>query len=185
MTIEIRSLTELALTDLERVASGYSSESKYVVAYTSAEDQVTFDLQLVSLDKNYVKKFDHDDDTIERYVKVLNGGFSFGAFDGNLLIGLIIGEPHEWNRSLWVWEFHVLESYRSEGIGKQLMERVAEKGKGTGFRTIVCETQNTNVTAIKVYRKLGFELEGIDISYYSNSDYPDGEIAVFMKRRLK
>jgi ribosomal protein S18 acetylase RimI-like enzyme len=66
-----------------------------------------------------------------------------------------------------------------------LMECVAEKAKGAGFRTIVCETQNTNVMAIKIYRKLGFRLEGIDISCYSNSDYPDGEIAVLMKRRLK
>lgn len=24
----------------------------------------------------------------------------------------------------------------------------------------------------------------IDISYYTNEDYPDGEVAVFMKRRL-
>jgi streptothricin acetyltransferase len=183
--IEIRSLTELALTDLERVASGYSSDSKYVVVYTSAEEQVTFDLQLVALEKPYIKKFEHDDDTIQRYEEVLNDGFSFGAYDGNLLIGLVIGESHEWNRSLWVWEFHVLEAYRNEGIGKRLMKRVAEKAKGAGFRTIVCETQNTNVTAIKVYRKLGFRIEGIDISYYSNDDYPDGEIAVFMKRSLK
>jgi streptothricin acetyltransferase len=183
--IEIRSLTELALTDLERVASGYSSDSKYVVVYTSAEDRVTLDLQLAILDKPYVKKFEHDDDTIQRYERVLNDGFSFGAYDGNLLIGLVIGESHEWNRSLWVWEFHVLEAYRNKGIGKRLMKRVAEKAKGAGFRTIVCETQNTNVTAIKVYRKLGFRIEGIDISYYSNDDYPDGEIAVFMKRSLK
>ena len=65
------------------------------------------------------------------------------------------------------------------------MEDVAQRAKNAGFRTIVCETQNTNVMAIKVYSKLGFRLEGIDISHYANNDYPDGEIAVFMKRRLK
>ena len=31
---------------------------------------------------------------------------------------------------------------------------------------------------------LGFRVEGVDISFYSNDDYPEGEIAVFMKRRL-
>jgi streptothricin acetyltransferase len=183
--IEIRSLSALTLSDLKRVASGYWSDSKYVVRYVSAGNQVTFDLHLVNLGKPYVKKFEHDDDTIQRYEVVLNDGFSFGAYDGNLLVGLVIGEPNEWNRSLWVWEFHVLEMYRNRKIGRQLMERIAEKAKGAGFRTIVCETQNTNVSAIKVYRKLGFELEGIDISYYSNNDYPDGEIAFFMKRRSK
>ena len=182
---EIRSLTALNLTDLERVASGYSSDSKYVVTYTGGESSLSFDLQLVTLDKPYVKKFDHDDDTLQRYERVLKDGYSFGAYDENLLVGLVIGEPHEWNRSLWVWEFHVSEAYRELGIGKQLMECMAEKAKRAGYRTIVCETQNTNVMAIQVYRKLGFRLEGIDISYYSNSDYPDGEIAVFMKRRLQ
>lgn len=182
--IEIRSLTSLNITDLKRVASGYSSDSKYVVIYTSEDTSVHFDLQLVSLDDLYVKKFDYDDGTLQRYERVLKDGYSFGAYDGNLLVGLIIGEPHAWNRSLWVSEFHVIETYRNMGIGKQLMACVAEKANRAGSRTIVCETQNTNVPAIKVYHKLGFRLEGIDISYYSNSDYPDGEIAVFMKRRL-
>jgi len=183
--IEIRSLTALTLSDLKRVASGYSSDSKYRIVYGNSEYQITFDLQLISLDKPYVKKFDHDGDTIQRYKRVLNDGLSFGAYDGNLLVGLAIGEPYEWNHSLWVWEFHVLEAYRNRSIGKQLMECMAEKAKDAGFRTIVCETQNTNVMAIKVYRKLGFRLEGIDISHYSNNDYPDGEIAVYMKRKLK
>ena len=64
------------------------------------------------------------------------------------------------------------------------MECVAEKASRADFRTIVCETQNTNPTAINVYRKLGFRVEGVDISFYSNDDYPEGEMAVFMKRRL-
>jgi len=184
MMIEIQPLTALSRADLERVASGYSSDSKYVVRHTTAEGRVSFDLELVTLDEAYVKVFDHDDDTVRRYQRLLSEGYSFGAYDGGRLVGLIIGEPHAWNGSLWVWEFHVLEAYRNQGIGRQLMARVAEKAKRAGFRTLVCETQNTNVGAIEVYSKLGFKLEGIDLSYYSNDDYPDGEIAVFMKRRL-
>ena len=49
---------------------------------------------------------------------------------------------------------------------------------------MVCETQSTNVPAIEFYRKVGFEVEGIDLSYYSNDDAPDGEVANFMKRKL-
>ena len=37
---------------------------------------------------------------------------------------------------------------------------------------------------IDTYRRLGFRLEGIDLSHYTNADYPDGEVAVFMKRRV-
>ncbi|MDE2700419.1 MAG: hypothetical protein OXI23_16220 [Gemmatimonadota bacterium] len=37
--------------------------------------------------------------------------------------------------------------------------------------------------AIDFYRGVGFEVEGVDLSYYTNSDV-DGEVAVFMKRKL-
>jgi ribosomal protein S18 acetylase RimI-like enzyme len=65
-----------------------------------------------------------------------------------------------------------------------LMEHAAVEARNAGLRVIVCETQNRNANAIQAYRALGFRLEGIDISYYSNEDYPDRGIAVFMKRRV-
>lgn len=182
--IEISPLTKLERTDLERVASGYTSNGKYQVTYSDSEDQSSIRLQFVENQKPYVKKFDHDDETLQLYTALLANGFSLGAYDNNLLVGLILAEPREWNRSLWVWEFHVAETYRNQGIGKRLMERAAESAKRIHLRTIICETQNTNANAIHVYRKLGFKVEGIDISYYTNTDYPDGEVAVFMKRRL-
>ncbi len=74
---------------------------------------------------------------------------------------------------------------RRRGIGRQLMEMLTERGRAAGMRTVVCETQNTNLPAIRFYRKLGFRFEGIDLSYYSNHDFPDGEIAIFMKKRLE
>ena len=182
--IEISPLKKLDLADLERVASGYTSNGKYEVTYSDSENQSSIHLQFVENQKPYVKKFDYDGETLQRYTELLNNGFSFGAYDNDLLVGIILAEAREWNRSLWVWEFHVAETHRKRGIGKRLMERAAESAKGINLRTIICETQNTNANAIRVYRKLGFRVEGIDISYYTNADYPDGEVAVFMKRRL-
>ena len=182
--IELRPLTRLNLAALKRVASGYSSDSKYTVVYTETESCVSFDMRLIPLDKPYVKRFSYDDEILQQYNGILETGYSFGAYDGNLLMGLIIAEGHQWNRSSFVHEFHVAETHRNQSIGKRLMECVKEKGSRADFRTIVCETQNTNPTAIHVYRKLGFRVEGIDISLYSNHDYPEGEIAIFMKRRV-
>jgi ribosomal protein S18 acetylase RimI-like enzyme len=118
------------------------------------------------------------------YARVVEAGFSFGAFAGDQLVGVALAEPQLWNRSVWVWEFHVAESQRRQDIGRRLLDALAAKSSASSLRTLVCETQTTNVPAIQVYRKLGFRLEGIDISYYSNHDYPDGEVAVFLKRRL-
>jgi ribosomal protein S18 acetylase RimI-like enzyme len=100
------------------------------------------------------------------------------------LVGLIIAEPHEWNRSVSVWEFHVAPTHRRHGIGQQLMAFFEEHARRSGLRAIGCETQTTNAAAILVYRELGFTIEGIDLSLYSNTDYPDGDIAVFLKCRL-
>jgi ribosomal protein S18 acetylase RimI-like enzyme len=58
------------------------------------------------------------------------------------------------------------------------------KGRESGLRTLLCETQNTNVPAIRFYRKMGFALEGLDLSHYRNTDYPDGEIMISMKKPL-
>lgn len=184
--IEVRSLTELNLNDLKRIASGYASDGKYVVVYTDSENEVSFNLRLVALEQKYVREYDHfDTETLDRYNEILRGGCSFGAYDGDLLVGFVIAEARLWNHSLWVNEFHVSDTHHNLGIGKRLMQEATGKAKRAGLRTIVCETQNTNASAIMVYRKLGFRMEGIDISYYSNTDYPDGETAVFMKKRLQ
>lgn len=183
--IEVRPLKNLNPNDLKRVASGYSSDKKYALVHTDAENEASFNLQLSALEQPYVKIYDHfDAETIDHYNEVLQGDFSFGAYDDELLVGLVIGEPRLWNRSLWIHEFHVAETHRFLGIGKRLMKEAERKAKHAGLRTIVCETQNTNAAAIMIYRRLGFRIEGIDLSYYSNTDYPDGEIAVFMKKRL-
>jgi ribosomal protein S18 acetylase RimI-like enzyme len=183
--IEVRSLTKLNLNDLTRVASGYTSDSKYVVVYADSENEASFNLQLIALEQPYVRQYDYiDAETVERYNEVLQGGYSFGAYDGDLLVGFVIAEARLWNYSLWVNEFHVAATHRNLRIGRRLMQEASEKAQRAGLRTIVCETQNTNASAIMVYRKLGFRMEGIDISYYSNTDYPDSEIAVFMKKRL-
>lgn len=182
---KIRPLTELDPAQLHKVASGYATHYKYAVEYRAAEDCISFNLRLVILQQLYIKRFEpFDAETLERYRVMLAAGYSFAAYAGEEMAGFIIGGPQEWNRSLWVWEFHAAEPFRGQGIGKQLMGHVIEKARGAGFRTIVCETQNTNVPAIQVYHKLGFRMEALDISLYSNEDYPDGEIAIFMKRRL-
>jgi ribosomal protein S18 acetylase RimI-like enzyme len=64
------------------------------------------------------------------------------------------------------------------------MQLVCATAKRAGCRVVVCETQNTNVPAIDFYRKVGFEIGGIDLSYYSNEDVENGEVAIFMKRKI-
>ncbi len=182
--LEIRPLAELNESDIRRILSGYTAYEKYRVSYTSTEQTATFSLELVSLAEPYTQHFNPGQDEIEMIQRNLQAGWSLGVFDELELVALAVASPETWNDTLRVWEFHVAESHRRLGLGRQLMDRLAQRAALAGLRAMVVETQSTNVPAIRFYRKAGFVLEGIDISYYTNHDYPDGEMAVFLKRRL-
>jgi ribosomal protein S18 acetylase RimI-like enzyme len=182
--LEIRPLSEVNEGDLRRIMSGYTAYEKYRVSYASTEQAATFSLELVSLAEPYTQHFNPDGDEIEMIQRALPAGWSLGVFDGDELAAIAIASPEKWNDTLRVWEFHVAASHRRMGLGRQLMDRLAHHGALAGLRAMVVETQTTNVPAIRFYHKAGFVLAGIDISYYTNHDYPDGEMAVFLKRRL-
>jgi ribosomal protein S18 acetylase RimI-like enzyme len=177
-------LTYLDADRFRELAAGYTSEARYVVIKKEDENRTQFTLNLVSLRKPYVKKWEQDETTEAHYQEIIDQGLSLGAIDRGELIGLAICERRAWNRSLWVWEFHIHPERRGEGIGHQLMQVVFASAKQAGCRVVVCETQNTNVPAISFYRKLGFEIDAIDLSYYTNKDVSDGEVAIFMKHKL-
>ena len=145
---------------------------------------VEIKLERQIVDPPYVKRFGKDEELSTHYLEALEQGLSLGAYDGNDLIGIAIAEKRSWNRSLWVWEFHIEPEYQGKGIGTRMMQALAKKAKESDCRVMVCETQNSNAPAIDFYRKNGFEIEGIDLSYYSNTDMAEGEVAIFMKRKL-
>ena len=182
---DIRKLKELSHTDLHQLVVGYVSTSRYHVQKCEHDDTISIVLKRQELSDPYERDWPHLEEDFKNYERFVHQGFSFGVYEGDLLIGIAISEKQTWNRSLWIWEFHVAESHRGKGIGRQLMERVAKEAKEDGLRVLVCETQNTNVPAIDFYRKVGFEIGGVDLSHYTNTDIEDGEVALFMKRKLE
>lgn len=181
--IEVRALTRFNSDDLHRLVTGYRSPAMYRVVREESTERVTFTLELTPLAEPYVKRYDPlDAETLAHYAQVVTLGFSYAAYDGEICVGIALAEPSFWNRTLLVWELHVAEAYRGQGIGRRLIEALVAQARVHKLRALVCETQNTNVPAMQFYWRMGFHLEGIDLSYYTNEDYPGGEIAVFMKK---
>jgi ribosomal protein S18 acetylase RimI-like enzyme len=181
--IEIRPLRDIQADALNQLTGAYVCKDTYRVRWADAETSTSFTIERVPLEQPYVGRYDHIDAAwVETYLRPSD--FAFGAYAGEDLVGALIAETRAWNQSLWVHEFHVAAAWRGQGIGRMLMEHAALKAKEAGLRVIICETQNQNANAIQAYRALGFRLEGIDVSYYTNQDYPDRGIAFFMKRRL-
>jgi ribosomal protein S18 acetylase RimI-like enzyme len=184
--IEIKPLTELNPEDVHRLIVGYVSDSKYAVRRTGTASSWSFDLELVPLATPYRKRYDHlNASSIAQFQEMVAKGFSFGAFELGQLVGLAVATAEDWNKTYWVHELHVASSHQRRGIGRELVAALVAKGRAAGLRTLLCETQNTDVPAIRFYSALGFNLEGLDLSHYRNTDYPDGEIVVFMKKTLE
>ncbi len=183
--IEIRPLEELDTGRLHEIGAGYTSSELYRVNKTEDDAHTTITMTLEGLEAPYDKRWEVDHDMDTRYETMVRQGHSLGAYAGKKLVGIAIADVVSWNRTLWVWEFHIEPEYRGKGLGRRLMERLAEEGRSVRCRVMVCETQNTNVGAIRFYRKVGYEVGAIDLSYYTNRDCTDFEVAVFMKRSLE
>jgi ribosomal protein S18 acetylase RimI-like enzyme len=181
--VHLRLLQAPDLGQLPTVITGYTTAEKYTIHKQESESETAVTLKLVSLPGPKTYTYDHlDEEELDRLAGIVADGQSVGAFAGEQLVGVAIASAEAWNRSLRVWEFHVVESLRGQGIGRQLMEKMVETAVTHNLRIIVCETQSSNVPAIRAYRKLGFVLDAIDLSFYSNEDVEKESVAVFMKR---
>ncbi|HEU5366902.1 MAG TPA: GNAT family N-acetyltransferase [Ktedonobacterales bacterium] len=170
---------------MNRLIVGYTTAAIYAASKAETPEYTRFELRLVPLAQPLSKRYPAlTAATLDQYHSIARQGHSFGAFVEGTCIGLALNEVHPWNASLWVQEFHIAAAYQGQGIGRLIMERVIQHAQEQGLRCIVCETQTTNVPAISFYRALGFALEGIDLSYYTNQDLEHQEIAIFLKKKL-
>jgi ribosomal protein S18 acetylase RimI-like enzyme len=182
---EIRPLRDLNNQLLERLITGYASTEAFQVVRDESPDLIRFELRLIQRAQPFVKCYPPPDAaTRERYRALATAGHAFGAFDDEQCVGLALIEPYTWNTSLHIHEFHIVPAYHRRGMGRALMAAVEAHARDTEMRRLVCETQTTNVPAIRFYRALGFTVDAVDVSLYSNDDLERGEMALFMKKRL-
>lgn len=186
MAVALGPLQSLSLAELRCVASGYASTQQYSVRTTgTADGGLRWELDLVHVSPPYTKTFRHSEADVALLGEIVARGCSTGAWAGERLVAIAIAEPMAWNRNLVLWEMHVAEGYRRQGLGRALLDSVLEVARGCGVRSVTAETQNTNVPAIRFYRASGFTIQGIDLSLYAPDDAgKDREVALFMRRFL-
>lgn len=69
----------------------------------------------------------------------------------------------------------VLEEYRGQGLGHQILQFALEKLKATGATQFFLEVRASNKAAIRLYEGCGFVSNGLRRGYYD-----DGQDAVLM-----
>src|SRR5262245_5926823 len=112
----------------------------------------------------------------------LRVGYTCRALD---LAGQIIGYGV---MSLGAGEAHILnvcvrDEFRTVGFGRRLLEHLLERAASAGVGEAFLEVRPSNLAAIRLYQKLGFEQIGIRRGYYQA---PDGrEDAIVLKLDLR
>lgn len=64
----------------------------------------------------------------------------------------------------------VRKKYRGQGFGHKLLEELINISKQNNFNCLNLEVNEKNISAIKLYEKVGFERIGVRKKYYNNID---------------
>ncbi len=187
--IDILPLRPFTQADVWPLLTGYQTREIYRVEKKESDSLTRFDIRLVQLEQPFHDDF-YDDFTaeeIQKWNNLLPQGYSFGAYQAGALAGLAVGEAWPEGRRARVWEFHVRADCRRMGIGQALMERVLDRARQDHLGLVLLETQNTNVSAIRFYCRMGFSLEAIDIGAYAPTSDPVArqQVQFIMKRWLE
>lgn len=55
----------------------------------------------------------------------------------------------------------VIAEYRGKGIGKALIQAALDKARAIGLTRVELQVRNNNVQALEIYKKFGFQIEGV------------------------
>lgn len=93
--------------------------------------------------------------------------------DGDLVgyggVWLILDEGH-------ITNIAIDTSFRGLGLGYYMVSHMMSLMKAEGIKSVTLEVRASNVAAIKLYEKCGFEVAGVRKGYYQNN----GEDALIM-----
>jgi ribosomal protein S18 acetylase RimI-like enzyme len=173
--IDIRPLrpTEDA-SALRRLDTSFSTTSVYQI--DSREDGFTF--AEGELDAPVVKRFElRVEDDLDGW------DLAWVAWTGPELAGFIAVHQEDWHSRLVIDHLYIAPAYRRKGVGRRLVEVSVASGKEHGARVCWLETSNVNYPAIQAYRSMGFEVCGLDESFYRGTP-AEGEVAVFMAKEI-
>ncbi|MCT4631384.1 MAG: GNAT family N-acetyltransferase [Firmicutes bacterium] len=179
--IEIRTLEKLSFEELESFGfNGFKTDRIIAVEKSKEDKSMVIKFNEVELDRQYIKEWKSDNDSISFFQSIIDEGFSFGVFKDNVLIGILLSSYHGWNNSLWIENIRVSEKAMGEGIGRKLIDRLISYGKSKKIRILGLEVQSTNYPAIKFYEKCGFEISGVDFKRYPQRENDIFQVAIIM-----
>lgn len=158
----------------------YTSKEYYDVNMQRTDDGFQISIQK----KKFTKPFIHSLEDCEYQDKLYEDWWedaeAFGIIEDNKLLAAIEICPESWTNRLIITELFVDEKLRGQGYGKKLLDIAKKITVEKNYRTLILETQSSNINAVDFYLHAGFTLIGFDSCCYTNTDLERKEIRLNM-----
>lgn len=142
MNYEIASITDEHIEGFCKAASAVAQERLYLLSL----EGFTLESSRLFVHGNQAKGMPHfvalDNGNVVGWCDVRSKGFPILAHSGELGIG-------------------VIKSHRGLGIGEKLMRMTLNAAKEKGLTRVELTVRENNTNAIALYKKVGFEVEGV------------------------
>lgn len=100
------------------------------------------------------------------YLVDRNGGSGLGRRTDR---GFMAAAYQAWNRRATIWHLYVDSAHRRQGIGQLLVDRARSYGVSKGALNLWLETSSLNAPGVQAYRRLAFDLCGMDTTLYDGT----------------
>ena len=158
----------------------YTSKEYYDVNMQRTDDGFQISIQK----KKFTKPFIHSLEDCEYQDKLYEDWWedaeAFGIIEDNKLLAAIEICPESWTNRLIITELFVDEKLRGQGYGKKLLDIAKRITVEKNYRTLILETQSSNINAVDFYLHAGFTLIGFDSCCYTNTDLERKEVRLNM-----
>ena len=114
----------------------------------------------------------YDESKIDRWMTGVENGLSIVAIAGNRIIGISAIYQFQRPRQKGVGEMmiYIHQDFHGVGLGSTMTEILLKLAKSKGLHRIGLEVVEENEAAVKLYRRLGFEVEGVLRDAYLGED---------------
>ena len=119
-----------------------------------------------------VRNLSVNDELAKKFINNSNNHAYFAVIE-NRVIGFVWGytlERLDSEPMMYIHSVDIVEEYRNQGFGKQIVSKFIEIANDSGYRNTFLITDRNNITANKLYTSLGGE------------ENPDKVLYVFKKR---
>ena len=172
MEITIREIDASTLRYVNRTDNAYVVNSRLVINVENG--RISYN---VVEESPHTKRFQPDEIDYSTYISNPDKMVFFAFVEGDLAGQIRVLKW--WNGYAYIGSIVVDDKYRRQGVGRVLMDRVADWSKANGLPGIMLETQSNNVAACRLYERCGFVMGGFDEYLYKGLNPATDEIALY------